>query len=237
MAHEERHATLGNYVYENLVKRIADEEFAEGSRLPTESVLVKQYKVSRPVIREALALLKDDGFISTRRGAGSFLVRMPEKRVFSETPIKDFEDIQRCYDFRYVVEGETAYRAATRHDAADMRQMQKAYNATLKADVEPGVKEMEVDMEFHLSIARATHNRFFHEALCAIHRQMINSMILISQLFADKDHHLQIKRDYHGAVLRAIETGDAEAARLNMQLHILNTRDYLFQTKEHPIKY
>ncbi len=237
MKSEERQATLSHFVYEELLKRINADEFAEGARLPSESELARQYGVSRPVVREALALLRDDGIIHSRRGAGSFLNRIPDARVLNLTPIKDLEDIQRCYDFRYVLEGEIAYRAAFRHDAQDKKSMQKAFDAQNDPNIKPGFGELEVDLNFHLAIAKATHNRFFYEAILAINQQMLDSMKVIYYLFNDRAYHKQIKVDYHGAVLRAILDGDADAARLNMQLHIINTRDYLFKTKDDLLKY
>ncbi|MDR1535011.1 MAG: FadR family transcriptional regulator [Planctomycetota bacterium] len=237
MKPEDRQATLSHYVYEELLKRINGAEFTEGSRLPSEGDLARQFGVSRPVVREALAMLRDDGIIHSRRGAGSFLTRVPDSRVLTFTPIKDLEDIQRCYDFRYVLEGEIAYRAAMRHDAHDKKNMQKAFDAQDDPGVKPGIGELEVDLNFHLAIAKATHNRFFHEAILAINQQMLNSMKVIHYLFNDRTYHRQIKFGYHGAVLRAILDGDADAARLNMQLHIINTRDYLFKTKNDLLKY
>lgn len=225
----DRTATLSNYVYEKLLERINNEEFSEGARLPTEEVLSKQYGVSRPVVREALAMLRDNGYIQSRRGAGSFLTRIPATKVFAVTPIQNLTDVQRCYEFRYALEGEIAYRAATRHDATDMKSIQKAYDAQLTKSTKPGVAQLEVDLNFHLCIAKATHNRFFYEALQAIHQQMLNSMKLIALMFDNPRNHLQVKIDQHAPILQALQAGDPDAARLNMQLHIIHSRDLLFK--------
>jgi DNA-binding GntR family transcriptional regulator len=45
--------------------------FPIGSLLPTENELCLRFAVSRNTVREALRLLREDGFITSRRGAGS----------------------------------------------------------------------------------------------------------------------------------------------------------------------
>ena len=47
-----------------------------GAQLPTEAELRDRYGVTRPVIRQAVAQLRAEGWVETRHGAGSF-VREP----------------------------------------------------------------------------------------------------------------------------------------------------------------
>ena len=44
-----------------------------GGQLPSERELAAEYGISRLTARKALALLRDDGIISARRGRGSFV--------------------------------------------------------------------------------------------------------------------------------------------------------------------
>lgn len=52
-------------------EEIADGVHPVGSKLPTEDELTKEYKVSRQTVRQALALLKNEGYIEKLRGSGS----------------------------------------------------------------------------------------------------------------------------------------------------------------------
>jgi GntR family transcriptional regulator len=48
--------------------------YAVGSLLPTEDRLCKRFAVSRYTVREALRLLREDGLVSSRKGAGTVVI-------------------------------------------------------------------------------------------------------------------------------------------------------------------
>lgn len=52
-------------------------EFHPGAQLPPEEELARQLGVSRPTVREALALLQIEGIVSRRHGAGNFVNHVP----------------------------------------------------------------------------------------------------------------------------------------------------------------
>ena len=54
--------------------QIIDGEYRVGDRLPTEFQLASEYKVSRTVIREAMKVLKEKGWIETRPGRGTIVI-------------------------------------------------------------------------------------------------------------------------------------------------------------------
>lgn len=73
-------------VYNKLFKMINEGTFPEGSRLPSEPELSKLIGVSRTTLRQALALLQDDGLVNNIRGKGNFIVKSkPNKSVGLET--------------------------------------------------------------------------------------------------------------------------------------------------------
>lgn len=63
-------------VYNKLFKMINEGTFPEGSRLPSEPELSKLIGVSRTTLRQALALLQDDGLVNNIRGKGNFIVNV-----------------------------------------------------------------------------------------------------------------------------------------------------------------
>jgi DNA-binding GntR family transcriptional regulator len=62
-------------VYNQLFKMINEGTFPEGSRLPSEPDLSKLLGVSRTTLRQALALLQDDGLVKNIRGKGNFIIK------------------------------------------------------------------------------------------------------------------------------------------------------------------
>lgn len=60
-------------VYDKLFKQIMDGMFPVDTKLPTETELAKMHGVSRMTLRQALALLQDDGLIKSIHGKGNFI--------------------------------------------------------------------------------------------------------------------------------------------------------------------
>ncbi|OOM05366.1 GntR family transcriptional regulator [Clostridium saccharobutylicum] len=68
-------------VYNQLFKMINEGTFPEGSRLPSEPELAKLIGVSRTTLRQALALLQDDGLIRNIRGKGNFIIKSKSQKT------------------------------------------------------------------------------------------------------------------------------------------------------------
>ncbi len=66
-------------VASTLRREIADGIFAEGSLLTTEEELKRRFQVSRQTVRQAIALLEDDGLVVRRRGSGTYVKHGPRR--------------------------------------------------------------------------------------------------------------------------------------------------------------
>jgi len=60
-------------VRERMLNRILRGEWPPGLAIPSESVLVSEYDVSRPTIRQAIQALRTEGYLVARKGAGTFV--------------------------------------------------------------------------------------------------------------------------------------------------------------------
>ncbi len=67
-------------VAEDIINKINDNTFTIGQRLPTETLIAKQYNVSRHTIRKAFEHLSKLGYVRTRQGSGSFVANEYEYR-------------------------------------------------------------------------------------------------------------------------------------------------------------
>jgi DNA-binding GntR family transcriptional regulator len=64
-------------VVAEIQRRIESGEYAPGTLLPSEHQLVDSFDVSRPTIVKALSALRQDGWIDTQQGKGSFVRGRP----------------------------------------------------------------------------------------------------------------------------------------------------------------
>ncbi len=71
-----KRATLVDRLVAEVRSEITSGRLVVGQRLPTEAKMAAQFGVSRPLLREALAELRAEGFVETASGRGTF-VRHP----------------------------------------------------------------------------------------------------------------------------------------------------------------
>jgi len=82
---------------------IRDTRLKPGDKLPTEAEITQRFKISRPVVREALKLLEQDSLIYAEHGRGRFVSPMSAVQV--DRPITAFEsvtDMARQYGYEMV---------------------------------------------------------------------------------------------------------------------------------------
>ncbi|GAA3112859.1 GntR family transcriptional regulator [Nonomuraea salmonea] len=72
-------------IAEDIRRDIASGRYAVGERLPVARELADQYGVAMMTIGNALAVLRDEGLIETRQGAGSFVSRTPDDDTTADT--------------------------------------------------------------------------------------------------------------------------------------------------------
>jgi GntR family transcriptional regulator len=71
---------LSHSVARALRERIVADELAAGDRLPTEPELARSLGVSRASLREAIALLEEDGIVRRLHGSGTYVTHRPGLR-------------------------------------------------------------------------------------------------------------------------------------------------------------
>ena len=227
----DRGATLADKVYEQLFGWISSGQYARQSKLPSENELARSFEVSRPIIRDALKRLRDDGVIYSRQGAGSFVLgHEPEESadvlpMFS--PAQTIADIQRCFEFRETIESKTAALAAHRRNDAIIEHLADILRRLERATADH-VHRDDIDFEFHLTVAKAANNQYFSSVLFALRDQVAVGMKLHGMALLKPNARLEESTEEHGAILDAIRAGDAEGAAAAMRKHVRSSRDRLF---------
>jgi len=69
-------------VSQHLLERIESGVYAAGERLPSQEELCQEFAVSRTVIREAVASLRQNGYLVVRQGAGVFVAESQPALLF-----------------------------------------------------------------------------------------------------------------------------------------------------------
>lgn len=221
--------TLSDLAYERVLAMIVDGEIAVGARLPTEHVLSEQLAVSRPVLRNALKQLREDGVVVSRQGSGSYVMRRPDGSVLDFAPVGSIADIQRTFEFRVAVEGEAAALAAERRTEADIRGMKAALRELDRCirDRELGV---DADEAFHATICAASNNQYFVAARASMKANILTGLNLTRNLSLTKpQERLTLVQAEHYIIQDAILAGNPEEARAAMRRHIDNARKRVFE--------
>ena len=158
---------LSQQVSKLVLAEIQSGKLAQGAKLLSEVSLAKQYGVSRTVMREALASLKNDGILESTQGK-SILLKSPQNRqafrlsdVFGKITQ---EEVTHLYEMRAILEAEAAGLAALRCTQEDVLSIQKAFNALKKAAKENAPGE-EAHFAYNQAIAKASHNPVLIEFL------------------------------------------------------------------------
>lgn len=216
-------------VYAGIIDAMAGGEYPENSRLPTETELAHQFGVSRPTVREALSRLRLDGLIASRRGSGSYVLRRPDRNIKRFAPIESIADVQRVFAFRIALESSAAGLAAELRSQRDLDEIYAALDALVLVSQEESLG-VEQDLNFHLAIARASHNVYFVTALEMIGEQMRVGMNLSRSLSLEKSRtRRELVQAEHMEIVAAIEKRSSFEAAEAMRLHLGNARRRLFE--------
>ena len=224
--------SLSEDVFDKLVRSIKSGAYGENERLPTENDLAAEFQVSRPTIREALRKLREQGFIYSRRGAGSFVRQSGLREPLGFGNLQSIADLERCYEFRLTLEPEAAASAADRHDSAGLSAIEAALKLMRDA-TEQSRHRGDADFAFHCAIARASGNQYFATAMEALEEHIAVGMQFHGISLKASNNGLAAVYAEHREIYEAIRDRRAEEARTLMRAHLQGSRDRLFTGRPH----
>ena len=148
-----------------LGESIVSGRYPPESVVPPETVLCKEFGVSRTVIREAVKSLVAKGLLSTGPKVGTRVLPAEQWNWFDPDVVAwkskmglTREFLRDLQDLRRVVEPAAVKLAATRASAQDILEIEAAY-AGMKRAVEHGGDYITYDLRFHQGLLRASRNR------------------------------------------------------------------------------
>jgi DNA-binding FadR family transcriptional regulator len=199
---------------------IAGGEYLPGSRLPPERMLAKQLGVSRPSVREALIALEVEGVLDVRVGSGIYVTKPGARkgRAAIEDESGPFEIIRA----RWLIEGECAALAAKNASTAQIRAIRDSHAAML-VESKKNHNPLDADRLFHVRIAEAGGNSALVLVVQTLWEQRVGP------LYRSLERKLEYPRmaaetlREHKAIVAAIVSRDARAARAAMRKHMNQT--------------
>ncbi|MBW7835831.1 MAG: GntR family transcriptional regulator [Sphingomonadales bacterium] len=177
--------------------------YAVGSSLPTENQLCDQFDISRHTARDALRLLEQAGYVSRRRGAGTYVESNRPKAKYVQM-LSSIDDL-----FRYAHE--------TRFEIEDVRRLKASQALADFLICEPGAplirlrgRRFQALSSRPFSLTELYLARRFDSALDAIvdHRGPICALI---------EEHFKVRIARIGQDIQAINLTKAEAERLDVK--------------------
>lgn len=208
--------------------RLLDGSWSAGMRLPAERELAAMLGVSRASLREAVASLKAQGMLESRRGSGVFVTERLQANIVSpwRQLVAEHPDLRwDTLEFRRELEGAAAYYAAIRATEVDLERIESVFKRLCEAyDKGERAAETRADADFHEAIAEASHNSMFRFLHAGIVRMLREHISLNLTGMHDATDGL---RQQHQAILDAIRLRRPDEARAAMQVHMEFTRSEL----------
>lgn len=218
---------LSDAVYQQLLNDIMAQNFSVGERMPPETQLAQRFKVSRPVVREALQRLQNDGIVQSRQGSGSFVQRSPSQRVGELTQTFTLHEVLQSFELRMAIEALSARLAAKHRTEAQLRQIEQAAQAVRTA-FEQGTPLRDADYSFHRAIAVASGNLLLLETLDQLAGRLKNGMDVTLSITREAAAPRRTRvLDEHDRIVNGIRVGDGDSAAIAMCYHLDQARSRL----------
>ncbi len=222
---------LVDRVFDQLRERIRSGNYPPDSRLPGEHELASIMGVSRPIVRDALGRLREEGMVYSRQGAGTFVSAQASPTThLAYSPVKTIADIQRCYEFRLTIEPVAAFFAAQRRDEAAIQKIAAAL-ADLREATSHQLHRTDADFVFHRSVTEAANNHYYTASIEALKPHIAVGMHLHGLSLMGPRLGLEKVFEEHNAIYQAIADGRADDAQKAMRLHLEGSRNRLFEDR------
>ena len=200
--------SLSDMIAETLKQQITEGTYRAGDKLPTEPELMKTFGVGRSSVREAVKLLVNMGVVRVQQGSGTF-VAVPSNNddvniKMSTADRTELDEVRKILDIAIVE------KAVARRTEKDIERMRASLEKR-KVNAEKGLLEecIEADLNFHIAIADAAHNRI----LADIYRSAATHLLSEFNRIYDGTDCFINSQTSHEKLLKHIIAGDLKNAR------------------------
>jgi GntR family transcriptional repressor for pyruvate dehydrogenase complex len=194
------------------------------ARLPSEQMMALQFGVSRAVIREAIARLKNEGLVKTRQGSGAFVRDWEISSLHLDPDIREsLESVLSIVELRKGIEAEAAALAAERRTRKELAAIEKALTRVAAITKARG-DSAKADMQFHRAIAEAAHNPYYIAVLDYLNQFVVTAIRVSRGNAALREDFARAVEIEHLNIVEAIRRKDSSGGRLAAQIHMDQAR-------------
>ncbi len=202
-------SSLTSVVQQEIERRILQGELAPGAKL-IEATLAEALGVSRGPVREAFRMLEEAGLVRQEKNRGVFVRSIP------------LDEAMEIFDLRAMMDEAVGRRLAQAIKPEQLREVRAMVEAMEKA-VKAGAADAYhlLNLAFHDKLVGFAGNR----KLTTIYRRLINELSLFRRINLVDAKLLPISAGEHRAIVKAIASGDAEAAARSMRQHVMDSKE------------
>lgn len=202
-------SSLTTVVQQEIERAILSGEYAPGSKL-IEATLAEKMGVSRGPVREAFRMLEEAGLVRTEKNRGVFVRDIP------------IDEAVEIFDLRAAMDELVGRQLATHITPAGLKEIKGLVDAMEKAVKAEDTREYHLlNLRFHDRLVEMAGNR----KLTAIYRKLIKELSLFRRLNLADGWLLPISAGEHRQIVKAIASGDANAAGRAMYDHVMESKD------------
>lgn len=211
-----------DHVIQQFRSLIASNEIRPGGVLPSERELANSFGIGRGYVREAIKTLELYGVFKSVPGVGTIVSDLGTQCIngFIHNLVQfSVHEYVELVEVRALIEPFTAYRAATNATDEELRTIGKVFDDLSRVIARDEV-DYQLECDFHMEIAKASHNSILANTINAILPGLIK---LIDDLNMVQDWRHIHSHTEHVQLYEALKNRDPVAAERAMRHHMAQT--------------
>lgn len=200
--------SLANLVQAHIEGQILSGALKGGDKL-TEQLLAEQLGVSRAPVREAFRMLEEAGLVRTEKNRGVFVRAVPVEEALEIFEVRAMMD-------QYV--GRKLAQTLTTVQVRELRRLVETMEQAAKSD--DAALFHETNLAFHDRLLELAGNA----KLTTVYRKLTKELTMFRRQNLSHDSMAVYARE-HRQIVKAIASGDVEAAGAAMFEHVMNSRE------------
>ncbi|MGL5122725.1 MAG: FadR/GntR family transcriptional regulator [Fusobacteriaceae bacterium] len=207
--------TKKEIVIKYIEKKIKENKWSTGEKLPSEPKLALEIGVSRMSVREGIEKLSNQGILQKKRGSGTYIQEIIPKVTFNNIfPSIDLtmKGYIEMLEVRMVLEP-LGLKFSMENNFLELTKELKKNIEKMKENIN---KFIDYDMEFHCIISKYSNNNLLYNLMKII------SVIL--KIHKKKEEYFYIESSIrvleHEEIYNKILKNDIEGATISLKLHL-----------------